>query len=467
MLLSAAVCFAAPETPDEVLQHADQIRTTNNARFQALLQQLDAQAGRLSPLQRDWLAYFKGWQSGLQGDYPAAVTALTSVLARTTDPTLRARARISLLNDQFNAAQYEDAYANLGLLLDSLPQIGDRNAHFLSLTVAADLYNQAGQYDLAERFTEQALAYDRSDTSICYALYNQATTLYKTGKLRADDTQIRSGLDACERIGDPIYANAIRVPLAQAQMEHGDAAAALQSLMAHDAEVQATHSSALISLFRATLAKCYLLTGDLVHAGEYARSAVDYANKQVNSKASADAWQVLYQVAKQQRDDTAALGYLEKFAVADKGYLNDTSARALAYQMVRQQVQEKKAQIDALSQQNQVLQLKQTVGRKNMIAVQLGIALLLVILGSIVTYAYRTKRSQLKFQRLARRDGLTEIYNRQYFVEACEQELEYCRKSVRDVSVVAIDLDHFKQINDSYGHAAGDFALKRAVVACQ
>jgi diguanylate cyclase (GGDEF)-like protein len=82
-------------------------------------------------------------------------------------------------------------------------------------------------------------------------------------------------------------------------------------------------------------------------------------------------------------------------------------------------------------------------------------------------YAYRTKKSQLKFRKLARRDGLTEIFNRQYFVEVAEQELEYCRKSVRDVSVVAIDLDHFKLINDNHGHAAGDFALKRAVVACQ
>jgi len=467
LLLSSVAGFAVPETPDELLRRADQIRTTDNAQFQSLLKQLDAQAARLSPLQRDWLAYYKGWQSGLQGDFPSAVAALTAVLGRTQDPTLRARARISLLNDQFNAAQYEAAYANLSVLLDSLPQVKDRNAHFLSLTVAADLYNQAGQYDLAEGFTDQALAYDRSDTSICYALLNKTITLYKTGQLHDDDPQVRGGLEACQRIGDPVYANLFRLTIAQAQLEHGDVARALRSLETHDAEVQSTHSSALISLFRATLAKCYLRSGNLAKAAEYADSAVDFANKQVNSKASADAWQVLYQVAEKQGDDKHAVVYLEKFAAADKGYLNDVSAHALAYQMVHQQVLDKKAQLAALNQQYQVLKLRQAINRKNMLAAELGFALLLVVLGSIALYAYRTKRSQVKFMKLARRDGLTDIYNRQYFVEASEQELAYCQKTARDVSVIVIDLDHFKDINDTHGHAAGDFALKRAVAMCQ
>jgi diguanylate cyclase (GGDEF)-like protein len=62
---------------------------------------------------------------------------------------------------------------------------------------------------------------------------------------------------------------------------------------------------------------------------------------------------------------------------------------------------------------------------------------------------------------------LTGIFNRQHFIEASGHSLDYCAKSLRDACVVVIDLDHFKDVNDTHGHAAGDLALKRAVAACQ
>lgn len=467
LLFAVAACFAVQETTDELLQRAYEIKTANNGQFQALLQQLDTRAGQLTTLQRDYLDYLKAWQLGYLGDYEAAVSALQAVLLRTQDPTLRARERISLLNDQTNAAQYEGAYANLSELLDSLPQINDRVTHHLSLAIAALLYNQAGQYDLATNYIDQALAYDNSDRSNCISKLQKAETLYKTGKLQAGDAQIREGLDACQRIGDSVYTNVLRGWLAQAQVDHGDVIGALQLLKAHDAEVQATNSSALNSQFRATLARCFLLAGDAAKAKEYARSAIEYANKQVNSKASADAWQVLYLVAKQQGDDRAALDYHEKYAAADKGYLTDTGARALAYQMVHQQVLDKKRQIDALNDSNQMLQLKEEVNAKSAETDRLYILLLICVLGSIAWWAYRTKRSQLRFQKLARRDSLTGIFNRQHFLDVAGAALQYGAKSAREACLIIIDLDNFKTVNDTHGHAAGDQVLKRAVSICQ
>lgn len=58
-------------------------------------------------------------------------------------------------------------------------------------------------------------------------------------------------------------------------------------------------------------------------------------------------------------------------------------------------------------------------------------------------------------------DGLTQIHNKRYFLEFLDREMARCSRYDRPLSLVMFDIDHFKQINDTYGHLAGDFVLKR------
>lgn len=57
------------------------------------------------------------------------------------------------------------------------------------------------------------------------------------------------------------------------------------------------------------------------------------------------------------------------------------------------------------------------------------------------------------------KDGLTDLYNHRYFMEALEIEFERASRYKRDFSLLMIDIDHFKAINDTYGHQAGDEVL--------
>ena len=63
--------------------------------------------------------------------------------------------------------------------------------------------------------------------------------------------------------------------------------------------------------------------------------------------------------------------------------------------------------------------------------------------------------------RLATLDPLTEAYNRRTFIELATRELKQCLRSGRPLSVMVLDLDHFKDINDNHGHLAGDKVLCR------
>lgn len=63
--------------------------------------------------------------------------------------------------------------------------------------------------------------------------------------------------------------------------------------------------------------------------------------------------------------------------------------------------------------------------------------------------------------RLTTTDGLTSVYNKRYFLEALDREMGRCFRYTRPLTLVMIDIDHFKKINDTHGHLAGDTVLKQ------
>ncbi|MDR0777244.1 MAG: diguanylate cyclase [Azonexus sp.] len=70
------------------------------------------------------------------------------------------------------------------------------------------------------------------------------------------------------------------------------------------------------------------------------------------------------------------------------------------------------------------------------------------------------EKARQALEALANRDGLTGLYNRRHFMVAAEAELHRAQRYRRPVIVGMADLDHFKRLNDTYGHAAGDTVLR-------
>lgn len=63
-------------------------------------------------------------------------------------------------------------------------------------------------------------------------------------------------------------------------------------------------------------------------------------------------------------------------------------------------------------------------------------------------------------------DSLTGTYNRRHFMEWADKEISRAQRYPRPLAVMILDLDNFKEINDSLGHAAGDEALRQVVAVC-
>ncbi|MET0091128.1 MAG: diguanylate cyclase [Candidatus Thiodiazotropha sp.] len=94
-------------------------------------------------------------------------------------------------------------------------------------------------------------------------------------------------------------------------------------------------------------------------------------------------------------------------------------------------------------------------------------ALLVVFVGVVSMFFARNagekKRAVFRLQQLAVTDALTGVANRREFDMVSEQEFSRAQRYTRDLAILLIDLDHFKSINDTHGHAVGDEVLKYVV----
>ncbi|MDE1893218.1 MAG: GGDEF domain-containing protein [Xanthomonadaceae bacterium] len=433
------------------------------------MHRLDDAATELSPRQQLYRRYLMARQVAFRGDFTAAIPLLAAIADQSADRILSFRASATMVDLLVTQSRYEEAYERLGPLLSQLPQVAEKRARIQALGVAAQLYFEAGQYDLAENYAEQLLKESDSPKSTCIGWYYKLDALVGSGGMKASGAEIRDGTDACNKAGDVLISDMFKAIVARVDIQKGQPAEAIKLLTKNYLHVQQKRFPPAVANFDELLAVAYWQTNDFDRAKNFALRVVasNQRGGSIYSESMATAYRILYQVEKRSGNLGAALAYHEKYMAADKGYLNDVSAKVLAYQIVKQRVLAKRLQIESLDKRNKILTLQGQLDRKAAETSRLWVVLLLSLLAFIAFVTYRIWRSQLRFMRLARRDGLTGIFNRQHFLAEAERLLQYCRKSSREACLVLIDLDHFKVVNDTFGHSIGDRVLKRAVEACQ
>ncbi len=85
---------------------------------------------------------------------------------------------------------------------------------------------------------------------------------------------------------------------------------------------------------------------------------------------------------------------------------------------------------------------------------------LLEVLGNQASTSIANAKFHAEIERLAITDGLTGLFNHRHFQERLTQEFNRLQRFSEPISLLLIDIDHFKKINDTYGHPVGDAVLK-------
>lgn len=456
-----------PSSAEAILARADAIKMTDFETFGQLLDGLEKRDATLAPREHWKLRFLQGWRHTWIGAYEKGRKALEEVADHSADDVLRFRATATLINLLGVGHRYQEAFIRLNQLQELMPSIRDRKARFQGLGEASQLLSSAGQYEQAEAYAREMMENPAPGQSPCMGAQHLLRAQRESNRLKTVDPMYLRAIEACDATGNDVFADAMRSDIAAFHLGQGRPAEAVKLLTESRQGLLGLNYPALLTEYDATLAQAYLKLGDLANARRYGLSAVAGSIKNEFTDPLRVGYGVLYEVERRLGNAQAALAYHEKYMAADKGYLDDVSARSLAFQIVDQQLLARKAEVDALNKQNEILRLTSALDRKEAETGRLYIVVLLASLGGIGWLLLWLRRSQLRFMKLARRDGLTGICNREHFVEQAQRVLAYGARSDRGACMILFDLDHFKSVNDTYGHAVGDEVLKRAVDVCR
>lgn len=465
--LWAAWAAAAITDVGHFLDQTESVRLSDHPRFVRMLAQIHREAPAMTSSQQWRLRYLDGWESAFEGDYPKAETRLKDVADHSGDVNLAAKAGALLMSVQVLNQKYDDAYRGAAAMIAELPRVTSTDARQTVLNNLSQVLDFAGQPDLALKYARMMRDPLPAGDSPCGSMALEVAALENLGRLNSSSPELALTIQACLAAGNLVVADSarlIQVDRYLAEHRPGDALELVERIAA---DIRSTGYYPHLLAMRLQRAQAYLALGNDSEAERAATKVVAMSTADDKSIHLADAYHVLYEIEKKRGHGMQALDYYEHYVTQNTGYLNDVSARALAYQRVQQNLLAQKMQNEALERQNQVLRLRQALTEQEARSTRLYALLLLAALTLLVLWLVRVKRLQLRFREMARRDGLTGILNHQHFMQAAEAAVAEQGRSSGNVALALIDLDHFKQINDTHGHVTGDQALRHIVSVVQ
>jgi len=446
---------------------ADNSRLTDPKLFKKLLMELDQQKAHFTPSHQQFFDYLQGYHFAYIGEHDRAEQKLKSVLQSNADTLLKFRVNYTLINLSAINQKWADGLQYIADNNAKAGQIENEKAIQHSLLAMVIFYNQLKQYDLALLKLDEIEKHTLSAFRRCFTKQYYLEAKYHSDQLSPQSEEFSEAIGLCEAADNKIGANSIRRYQARLYLQSQQAQKALSLLLPYVDEVENTLFPMLIAAIDNLIASAYYQLNDFDNAKHYATKAMLLNKHNTGVQRGRDSYQVLYQVAEQQGDLASALAHYKKFAQLDKAFLDEVKAKHLAFQLAQHNSLLQASKIKLLDEKNKVLTTKQALAEIKIHNVQLLIIALLLFLVLLGIWGTRLWRSHKRVKVLSESDELTGIYNRRHFNYVATSALGYCKTAQQDLSVIMFDLDHFKQVNDNYGHICGDWALKETIKVCQ
>ncbi|MBU0912377.1 MAG: GGDEF domain-containing protein [Gammaproteobacteria bacterium] len=449
------------------MSEIDQIKSSDYPKFEQELFKLENEVKHMSSFEEDYLTLLKSYRAVYSAKTEEALQLLKLLDNSTVDPTIAFRAKALSINSFLLVRRYLDAFYYLELLQNQLPQIAQPLAREQGLLVLAMMYRYIERFDQAIEYTTQLEQEAPRTTAVCSAKQLKLDALLASNQHEKFLELYEQALPFCESKNELLFASLIRLHKAQYFFKVGEFVKALDLVDSTYESAKITKYQRLIQELDVLRATSYFNLNQNDKAVSYALRVLDDSSTSFDTLPKLTALKLVAEVAKTQKNYQQALDYHEQYLAAFTAYMDDKSAQQMAYHTAHSEILAQNQKIALLDKDNQLLQYEQTALKHQAAFNKLLIIALAVLVLGLAVMAYRSFVARQRFKALAEYDDLTAISNRYHFSASAKGALALCEKGQLPAALIVFDLDHFKQINDQFGHAAGDWALRQTVDTCR
>ena len=456
---SAATMADLDSTIDELTELSYQASTSEVAsKLATLLEGLD----NANPSQQARILYLQVRLLGLKGQYQQSLELADQALTNSFPPDRALPLTRLAANIAVNAGRQELAFEYLRQALLLLETKDEPFEHAGILGLSSQLQIEAGN---GERAVAHALAGLKQAERVDDPRIQCAAAARAAAALIADQAAERAlavalpAIPGCRQTGEAALIGSALNEVAHAYIELGETS--LVGPLLDEAEALLAGHYHQGAMFSRLLALRWLLAEgrprDVLDAGQALSNEFEHLGlwRRLDDTLEVKA------LAHLQLNDTAASYQARQHQLmARERYLDRERLLNLAHAEIDFEARRGQQQLTLLQEQARVNDLRDQArrGQLRLRILTTGLAAtMLILLGLLLGHALTERRH---FRRMAQHDGLTGLPNHSSFFSILDDHIQRADHSGQTVSLILADIDHFKPINDQYGHQFGDRVLK-------
>jgi diguanylate cyclase (GGDEF)-like protein len=411
---------------------------------------------------------FEGKSREAEADY----TAAAAFAAQARNGAAEADARASLAFLEYNRGAMADALSNLQTAYRISASIGDEKGRLDALTLMANVYadSKVAQYDRAIEYYRQLLAGYRKlglPSDVADTLYNIASTFESKGNQAAAEFHYRRALaefEALKSESDIIYT---RRALASSLMKQGRVKEALPHFDAALAFYENKKDAGSVAFVRQFRGSAYRRLGRFDAALRELDAARVYSENEKNTRYLERNVEETALVYEQLGDWRNAWAFRKRYEALHDELAVSRRDELASRLRIEFDAEKKERENRALSRENALRAAALREAERNQ-ELQFAVIILTALLAvALALLFWRQAVNTRRMRAMAMTDDLTRLPNRRHILAAVEMALAEAQRNGHPVALIMLDIDRFKRINDTHGHAAGDEILKRVARTCR